>query len=63
MGKSVLVPFQKYVPDRPCIRCLYFYICGDSSRTSPCRDKVSKTSENAKKKLVEVANYETCRRR
>lgn len=33
---------------RPCIGCVYFKACGDTSRTMPCNGRMTKTERKKK---------------
>lgn len=32
-------------PKRPCIGCVYFAVCGETTRTQPCDGRQTKTSK------------------
>lgn len=54
MGKSLIVPFQEYSytqPKYPCRNCVYYFVCGDNTRTHPCKGRLTKTEVNRHKKI------------
>ena len=65
MGQKVLVSFQEYrtvEPIRTCEKCLYFFVCGDYSRTEYCDERLVKTIHNAHKTMKEAVNEANRRR-
>jgi len=37
---------------RPCIGCVYFPYCGSTTRTAPCKGRVTKRNESEEHKNV-----------
>ena len=48
---------MKNQPIHPCINCIYFKACGDTTRTMPCEGRMTK-SEKAQQELIEDLKLE-----
>lgn len=43
---------NKSNPKHPCISCVYFYTCGETTRIVPCRERITKSER--KKQLKKI---------
>jgi len=41
---------------RPCISCIYFNACGETTRTVPCNGRVTKSEKNRSERYEKEAN-------
>lgn len=47
---------------KPCLNCIYYKECGDSTRTMSCDGRTTKTDLKRRKKLIEEGEREQARR-